>query len=151
MKFQFTLEKVLHHKKIQEDVAKKDFTEAQVAVDLELEKKRKMERSIYLSRKKSFDLQRQGGAEAHSLQSIEEYIVLETERIKAQDHQIEIAIEQLEQKREILVQAGKEFKALEKLKEKRFKDFKNKKRKHEAKQLDDIVTMRSKGVVRYGQ
>ena len=39
MKFKFSLEKVLNHRKIQEDLAQKEFLDSQINLNKEIEKK----------------------------------------------------------------------------------------------------------------
>jgi flagellar FliJ protein len=151
VKFQFGLEKVLDHRKTQEELAQRDFMVAQRAHDFALKEKSNMERNIVRARKSSFELQKKGGNEAHHLQSLEEFIVGETKRIRLKEVEIRKLHEILEAKRLIMIERGREFKVLEKLKSKKYAEFKKEKRQKEIKQIDDSVTMRFKGVHRYDQ
>ena len=141
MKFKFNLEKVLQHRKIKEDLAKKGFMEAANAVALEERKLDHMKRDLRLAREESHNWQNIGGTEGVRLQFIEEYIVGQTERIEHQISEVERSRVRLEEKRKVLVEAGREFKALDKLKERRQEEFTKTKNKLEQKRMDETSSM----------
>lgn len=143
MAFRFGLEAVLKHRGRLEDVARREFMEAQNAVDECLRAIEAMYKRLDEVREEIAQAQKSGSSE-----KIQEILDMET-FIKGQNIRIETlrlhARELLsiaETKQEALVEAAREKKILVKLKEKRQKDYRERKDRIEAKELDDMTNIR---------
>jgi flagellar FliJ protein len=144
-KFKFAFEKLLAHKRTLEDVARREFLEAQGQVDGANRELNQMYQVIDESRARSQALGADGGALAIvALSQIDEFINLQKIRIERQRSVIRELMFVAEQKQQALIDAAKERKTLEKLREKRLEDFKLALEKHEMKEIDDLVVTRFK-------
>lgn len=144
MKFKFNLESVLKHRKMTEDFAQKAYIEAKERLDLVLADINSMYASIDNARVQMSRVHLKGGVCKNELVDIEAFIKgqkvkIEREKIKVR----ELMIVQ-EEKYEELLQASMEYKAIEKLKERREHEHKLRVKKREAKENDEIATMRFK-------
>lgn len=144
MKFSFPYEKILDHRKTVEEIARKEFMAARALVVAAEEKLRSLYDEIAASRARAGRLERAGGAQGPSLILIAEFIDGQKIRIERQRQKIRELQRDAEQKQEALIEAAKEYKTLEKLKEKRSKEFKRALKKKELKEIDEIVTTRFK-------
>ena len=140
MKFKFALHALLKVRKFKRDEAERDFR---------LSQSRVLEQTLVFQNMKSdldsaqFEVQAvrvSGGKLVGSLISLEEFIVGQKVRIRSQARSVKGLEEIADQKREILVEAAREFKILEKLKAKRYAEFRKLRQKREAKILDEIST-----------
>lgn len=132
-KFKFSLEKVLSLREFEENQAQIELAKA-ISVVTELNNKLKF---IANERVKNNDA-RSNSTDLSYLMSIENYI-------EGLDYQKEILLEELaqselilEEKRQIMIEAMKKSKALEKLKEKQLQEYKKEILKEEEKVLDEI-------------
>ncbi len=132
-KFKFSLEKVLSLREFEENQAQIELAKA-ISVVTELNNKLKF---IAKERVKNNDA-RSNSTDLSYLMSIENYI-------EGLDYQKEILLEELaqaelilEEKRQIMIEAMKKRKALEKLKEKQLQEYKKEILKEEEKVLDEI-------------
>jgi flagellar FliJ protein len=144
MKFEFVYENLLKHKKTLEEVAQRAFAEAQAHLE---EMKRELNRlyeQVDDSRKRASELEKIGGEQAASISVVNEFIVGQKIRIEMQREKMRFALQAAEAKQEELIMAVREFKTLEKLKEKKWKEFKAFLKKQELKFVDDLVTTRFK-------
>lgn len=142
MKFEFSFEKLLEYRLSLENIAKRDWVDAQRKVDEAERELREMYDQIDHSREQALKLQRQGGKRSASLMQIDEFVELQKILIEKKKRQIRELKSIAEEKQGLLVEAARERKILEKLKEKRFEEFKKKRKKHEIKVIDDLVVMR---------
>lgn len=144
MKFKFRLDSILRHRKIEQDMAQREFSVAQQAVRDQLAHIKKLYAAIDFSRKKIEEMQMSGGSCSAQITSIESFIegqklVIEKARSKARElMQVE------EEKHEALVEKMQKLKILEKIKENKKEEFKKAQKKKFQKNIDDIVTMRFK-------
>jgi len=144
MKFKFSYQQLLEHRKRLEEIAQKEYLLAQKEVDdaeVELEK---MYQQIDDSRQRAGFLQAKGGDQAASLVFIDDFINKHKIRIETQRKKIRERKSIAEEKQQALVNAAKEYKILDKLREKKVIDFKHVEKKRELKFVDDLVTMRYK-------
>lgn len=144
MKFSFSYQKLLDHRKTVEEVARKEYMVARAAVDAAEDELRGMYNDIAESRRRAGRLEVQGGAQGPSLSLISEFIDGQKVRIERQRLKIRELLAVAEQKQDILVEAAREHKTLQKLKERRLKEFKRLVKKKELKEIDEIVTTRFK-------
>ena len=144
MKFKFSYQQLLEHRKRLEEIAQRDHLLAQRDVALAEEALEKMYQQIDDSRQRAGILQSRGGDQAPSLVLIDDFINKHKLRMDMQRKKIRELKHIAEEKQQALVNAAKEYKILEKLREKRVIEFKDILKKRELKFVDDLVTMRFK-------
>lgn len=142
MQFKFTLEPLLDYRKRLEDVARKNWAEAQGRVDVAMGELNAMYEQIDGSRKHAEQLEARGGTLAESLSQIDQFITGQKIRIERQRAKIRELLTEVETKHEELVAAAVERKSLEKLKEKRRLLHVQAKKKKELKDADELVVTR---------
>lgn len=144
MSFKFPFETLLKHRKRLEEAAQRDYFQAKVAVDEALDRINGMYKSLDLSRSEIQELQKGGDQVLAAINQREEYITGLRVRIENERQVARQLMMVAEEKLHILMEATKEFKSLDKLKEKRIKEFRQDKKKREIKEIDEMVTMRHK-------
>ena len=144
MKFKFSYQKLLEHRKRLEELARDDYLLAQKLVMVAEEGLEKMYQQIDDSRTRAGTLSVKGGDQVASLVLIDHFINNHKLRIEAQRKKIRELKSTAEEKQQALVSASKEYKILEKLRERRVLEFKEIVKKREQKFVDDLVTMRFK-------
>ena len=142
MKFEFSFEKLLEHKKTLEDIARRNWAEKQGELDKGLKKLEDMFGQIDESRQRALTLGTNGGATGPALVQIDEFINGQKIRIERHRASLRELMAEVERLHELLVEAAKERKTLEKLKERRLEEFKKLQKKREAKEIDELVTTR---------
>ncbi len=143
MKFKFKLEKVLVHRKILEDLAQKEFQEAQAASNAQKDILERYRTEKSEARKRAFSDQSQtGGQVLEGLKQIHDFIILQDIRIEKQIKVIEEMEKLVEAKREVLRQKAMDTKIIKKLEEKKKAQFLEEERINEQKELDDNSSMR---------
>ena len=147
MKYEFSLQVVLEHRKRSENEARRAFLEAQAKVDAAVAELNEFYEQVDQTRADSLALQRRGGTASPSLVANENFVTgqkfrIDAQRMKIRDLKIEAEVLQ-----DALLEAAKEVKTLEKLKERQADEFKKKRRVHEAREIDEIVTLRHKNQV----
>ncbi len=142
MKFKFSLEKVLNHRHLQVDLARRDFVIAQnnlsaaesIRDDMIQQKlKNIVYRSELIQSKISWQDQ---------VQQINSYLLGQDVRIAQQNESLKKLEKEVESYREILLKAQTEAKMIEKLKEKKKEEFIKAYNDAENKELDEISTLR---------
>ncbi|MEK7356032.1 MAG: flagellar export protein FliJ [Bdellovibrionota bacterium] len=144
MRFLFSLESLLDHRRRLEEVAQKEWAEAQGKVDAAVAQLGRYYDQVDEARTRSAAIETQGGAQTGALISIDEFIGGQKYRIEAQRAVIRELKTEAERLQEILIEAAKETKTLEKLKERQLADFNVKRRKAEAKANDELIVTRFK-------
>lgn len=142
MKFKFSLEKVLNHRKIIADVAQKDFLEAQSLLNAEIDRRDQMIELKNVSTQQR-DLKIQTSQDwSSTVGQINEFLTGQDFRIKQQNLRL-LELEKLvESRREILRHAMIEVKIIEKLKSKKQEAFNAKAKKDEQAELDELTVLR---------
>lgn len=142
MKFKFKLEPVLKHRQVNEDLAKKDYAEAEANVQQSLNIINGYYDQIEESRNLNAQRQQIGGdisaymdLNAGLIDGLKKKI--DTEKQKVREY-MQIA----EEKKEIMIEAQKQKKIIETLKDKKFEEYKKQRRKLEQKQNDELVSQR---------
>lgn len=142
VKFNFTLQKVLDHREIKMDLAKKDYLEAQSFLAAEqkilddmIEVKRRS-----LAERSSLTAQTTGWQS--SVNQINSFLTGQDLRIANQNERLLKIEKVVESRREILKDALTEVKIMERLKEKKKADYLQDVRQKEAKELDEISSTR---------
>lgn len=142
--FKYKLQKILDHKKTLEDLAKKDYLEAQRRVDDKLEFINNMYRDIERSRSFRFAAEVAGGATS-SLSSLSEaFIKLQEIKINKAKQEARELMFDAEDKHELLVAAAREHKVFQKLKDKSYQEYKKWRKHLENKNIDEISVLRYK-------
>lgn len=141
-RFVFHFEKLLKHRQSLENFAQRDWAEAQGHVDRAQSELKRMYDLIDQSRIRAADLENRGGAHGVALGQIDDFIrgqKIRIERLRLKIRELQAVAEE---KHELLVEAAKERKILEKLKEKKKEEHRLLLKKSELKELDDIVVTR---------
>lgn len=143
MKFKFSLQKILEHRKTQEDVAQRDLQEALYNLQTEINKLEKLKQDLADCYPKRFSIQTGTSPKAIAdLVSIDEYMKGQALRIEVQMTKVKSCEKLVEERREILRQRAVEYKIIDKLKEKKFIAFKEETSRQEQKEFDDLAIIR---------
>lgn len=142
MKFKFHLEKVLKHKKILEDQAKKEFGEISKRVREQEQYLENLENDLKIAFENKYRVQQMGGSIASYLEFFHYYYGAQKQMIANQKKIIEGLTRILEEKRQFLVQAARDHKTFIMLKEKKKEEFRKEMLKREQKRMDDMNIMR---------
>lgn len=142
MKFKFSLQKVLDHRHLKMDLARKDYLEAQA---FQLEEQNILQEMIdvknrALAQRSSLAGQTTGWQE--QVNQIHQFLIGQDLRIAQQNERLLKIEKVVESRREILKDALIEVKIIERLKEKKKADFLQEVREKEAKELDEISSTR---------
>ncbi|AZZ37866.1 flagellar export protein FliJ [Bdellovibrio sp. qaytius] len=142
IKFNFTLQKVLDHREIKMDLAKKDYLEAQAFLAAEQKMLEDMIEAKRRSLAERSSLAGQTTGWQASVNQINNFITGQDLRIANQNERLLKIEKVVESRREILKDALTEVKIMERLKEKKKADFLQEVRQKEAKELDEISSTR---------
>ena len=142
MKFKFSLDRVLKHRKTLEDIAQRDF---QLAL-AELKKEEVNLENLIAEKNKcyqiTFEKQSHGGNAGTALSQIHEFMKGQDIRIARQKKKIEECNSKVEELREILLEKAKEYKIISELQDRKRQQFVKEHNKKEALRLDDMNIMR---------
>ena len=144
MKFKFPLEQLLKVRARDRDQAQREYIKAHDDVEFAKRDLEEMHRSIGGARERASRLMIEGGDITGFLNQTDFYIAGQEVRIKLQKERIRELASVEEQKHAILVEAAREHKKVEKLKERSFRRFREEKRDRELRAMDDLTTMRFK-------
>lgn len=143
MKFRFPLQKVLDHRKTIENLAQKEFQEAQAELVRREEELHAMIAQLHEARLEAGRVQESArGAAPERLKQIHEFTVLQDVRIERQKTKVKEAENLVEEKREILRQKVVDFKIMERLKERRREEYVRERKLEEQKETDEINVLR---------
>lgn len=143
MKFKFSLDAVLKHRKRLEEVAQREFAEAQAAVDDCLRKIEAMYKRSDEVREEVLVAQKSGkSSSVESIREMELFLAGQKIRIETLRQHARELLQIAEQKQEALIQAAQDKKSLEKMKDKRKAEWEAWIRQIESKELDDMTTVR---------
>ncbi len=146
MKFKFSLEKVLAHRKVVENLAQKDFQEALANYSQEEKKLKSMENQISMAHARVDSLVKQGGHQGPALVQIDEFIKGQKVLIEIQKEKLQGLEKLVEDKREILRQAALDYKIMEKMRENKFAEYRETRLKNDQKEMDEQAIFRFKSV-----
>jgi len=144
MKFEFAFEKLLAHKRSLEDLARRGYLEAEALVVAAKKELDGFYGHVEDSRLRSARLESRGGPMASALAQIDEFIRGQKIRIERQKLRLRDLMAEAERRQEILIEAAKERKTLEKLRERRLSEFRLRRKKNEMKAVDELVVTRFK-------
>ena len=141
MKFHFSYQSLLGHRKLLEEIAQRDYVEAQTVLDQQKEIYKHLYTRLHEVEGESSDLRSQSGSIA-MLTELDEFMAGQKIKISRQREVVINHTQIVEGKQEILIAAAKETKILEKLREKQMATFKKAMQKKEMKRTDEIVVTR---------
>jgi flagellar FliJ protein len=144
MKFSFPFERLLEIRKRSEDLARKDHALAAQAVAQANAALKEMYEAIDQSRLRAGRIEREGGPRAAELAQIDDFIRGQGVRIERHRGKIRELMARAESLQEALVEAARERKTLEKLRERRWNEHKDSAKKRELRRLDELTTTRYK-------
>lgn len=142
MKFRFSLEKLLEHLERQEKEAERSYLLARNHVDDANAELTELHAAVDRARRRASDLRNSGGECAASLQETDFFIAGQEVRIARQKVKIRELVSVMEEKHASLVEAAREKKKVARLREKMQERHKDLLKRKEAKDLDEIVTVR---------
>lgn len=143
MPFRFPLQKVLDHRKTLENMAQREFQEAQAEVSRRQQTLEEMRGALLDSTFEAGRVQTSAASDGTSrLKQIHEFQVLQRKRIEIQEAKVREAENLVEEKREILRQKAVDHKIMERLKERRFEEYKADLRDREQKAVDETNVLR---------
>ena len=147
-KFRFKLDVVLAERKRVEDQRLKDWTLAQRLLQGMYDQLHALQKRLSVAFGEATSLGALQAGNVGMLSSVESFISGQKVRIEWKSREIERAIKIVEKARLLYVTARQKREALEKLKERKFDEFKEAIRKNELKKLDDIYVMTGAAVRR---
>lgn len=146
MKFKFSLEKVLAHRKVVENLAQKDFQEVLSQYSQEEKKLQSMENQVSVAHARVDSLVKQGGHPGPALAQVDEFIKGQKILIEIQKENLQRLEKLVEDKREILRQAALDYKIMEKMRENKFAEYRETRLKNDQKEMDEQAILRFKSV-----
>lgn len=143
MAFKFGLENVLKHRKRLEEIAQREFAEAQANVDTLLRKIEDMYHRLDEVREEILAAQKSGSAaKLLEIREMELFMGGQKIRIEALRQEARILLQVAEEKQELLIAAARDRKMLVKLKEKKQIEYRDWLKTVEQKELDDMTMVR---------
>lgn len=143
MAFRFGLETVLKHRKRLEDVAQREYLEAQQNLDVCLARIDAMYKRMDEVRMEIHQAQSSGSRQSvNEILEMELFITGQKVRVQTERMTARQLMQIVEAKQELLIQASREKKILVQLKDKKLTEYKEWLARIEAKALDDLTTTR---------
>ncbi len=136
----------MDHRKINQNLAQKDFQEVAIRLREETDKLEKMETDEKEAHGKAGTFMQVGGNQGPALMQVHEFLKGQKVRIQMQKQKIQEIEKLVEAKREILRQATQDYKIIEKMRENKFESFKNEFNSQEQKAMDEQNILRFKNV-----
>lgn len=142
MGFKFRLQKVLHHRKSVENIARKDFMEATADLDEAKGILKMLYEQVDLAQEERQTLVVSGGNQGESLCQIHDYIKgteikIERQKLVVQERQAKVEKMQL-----ALQEATIEYKMIEKLEARQHEEYRRTQKKLEEKELTEMTNAR---------
>ena len=145
MRFRFRLETLLKHREALKDEAQRVWMEAQNNLNQCLEEIKEMYRQMDHSRQTIATSEKSGVRNQPAVfVSANEFMSGQKVRIERKRQEARELMTVAEQRREEMIAATQNHEVLKKLKDRKKQEFLKKKKVMEAKQIDDLVTMRFK-------
>lgn len=145
MAFRFSLEPVRRHRKRLEEVAQRNLMEAQATLQKCLAEIESMYRRNDEVRVEIFEAQSRGSrGDIESVRQMEHFLVGQRQKIMAKRAEARQLMQVEEQMHDKLIEATKERKVMDRLREQKLKAYREQFAKLEAKELDDINVMRQR-------
>ncbi len=143
MKFNFSLQKVLEHRKVLEDLAQKDFQEGLAALVHEQNLLTQLQDQTRLAYDEVFQAQHsKSGQTSDQLRQLNEFIAGQKVRIERQKAKIQEFINRVEGLREILREKAVDYKIIERLRERKKTEYNDEAARRDQKEMDEIAILR---------
>ena len=142
MRFRFTLETLRKHRKTLEDVARRELFQAQFALEEQRRVLKDLQDSVTKARQRSHEITLQETFQVEGLRQIDDFIFGQEEKIASQRLILRESLQLVEECTEALLAASIDYKIIDKLKEKKWMAFREELKSNEAKNLDELNTMR---------
>ncbi len=142
MAFKFRLEKVLHHRKSLEDLARKNYLAAQADLNEAQQVLDKYYSAIDEAQTGRHRLITSGGNAGESLRQIHDYIKGTEIKIERQKIVVRERLAKVEEMQLALQEASIEYKMIEKLKSRQHEDYRRSEKKHEERELTEMTNAR---------
>ncbi len=146
MKFKFPLQKVLEHRKINENLAQKDFQEAMILLNEEQGRLQQMQEQVQNAHAQAGTFANKGGTQGPALVQIHEFLRGQDVRITRQKQKVQEVEKLVESKREILRQAVLDYKIMEKMRKNKFEEYRAERLANDQKEMDEQAILRFKAV-----
>lgn len=141
MKFVFTLETVLRFRKTEQELAEVALQMAMAQLHQQEETLKQLQQQVHTTHQFRFESQIQGG-DVQALGQAHEFLVGQDVRMERQQNKINEAKSRVEMAKDFLRGKSIEYRMIEKLREKEWKNFVKEKAKREQKSMDDMTVMR---------
>lgn len=141
-KFKFSLDKVLVHRNIQVDLAKKEFMDAENILDAEIKKLENMKDQKQTALNQRTEAVQGSSSWANSVDQINIYLSGQDLRIKKQNERLLDCRKVVESRREILQEALTAAKMIERLREKKKVQYFREVSINEQKEIDELSVIR---------
>lgn len=141
-KFNFPLDKVLKHRKMQADLAQKDFIEATRLLDHEINLLEGMKAAKEATLQQRRETVQQTQDWSASVEQMNNYLIGQDVRISKQNDRLVLFRKEVESRREILQEALTAAKIIEKLRETKKEEFFQEVAKAEQQEMDEMSVMR---------
>lgn len=142
-KFKFRLQKLLEIRVKKEDLAKQAFSKAQKQLEMEIAKKESLIHDLAKEQNNLKEKRKSGSLVSSEEASYKSYFIRLNNMITDQQLTINQTMNEVEKRREELIEASKEKKVLESLKEKKYEEYLFEANMEEQKFLDELATMGS--------
>jgi flagellar FliJ protein len=146
MKFKFPLQKVMDHRKINQDLAQKDFQEVIQRFRDEEEILNKMLSDEHEAHRSAGTFVQNGGHQGPALHQVHEFLQGQKVRVARQKEKVNEMEKLVEAKREILRLASQDYKIMETVKEKKFESYKSERLMQDQKENDELSILRFKPI-----
>lgn len=143
MRFRFPFETLEKERRVRRNEAEREYRLALNKVEEQQSRLNSYKKKLVDAIDQIASVRSGAGQVISTLRSLDEYIRGQKIRIQLQAKTVQGLAEIADQKRLVLVEAAKEVKILEKLREKRYNEFKRELRKREAKVIDEIAIMQT--------
>jgi flagellar FliJ protein len=144
MKFKFSLQKVLETRKLKENLQQREFQEAMQILNQENDRLQKMVEQVAQAHRQAGLLSQAGGHQGPALTQIHDFLKGQEILIHRQRQKIQEAQKLVEAQRELLRQASIDYKIIEKMREKKFEEYRLERNLEEQKESDEQSILRYK-------
>ncbi len=132
----------MNYRKTLEGIAQRDFQESLFHLNEQINSLNNLKKKVEEARENRFLNEVGGGPIFPALSQVEEFIKGQALRIKRQEAKIQDCEKKVEELREVLRSKSIDYKIVEGLRDRKFEQFREDKKKLEQKRLDDLITMR---------
>ncbi len=144
MKFKFSMQKVLETRKLRESLQQREFQEAVQFLNQENEQLQKMIDRVAQAHQRAGLLSQTGGHQGPALTQIHDFLKGQEILIHRQQQKIQETQKLVEAKRELLRQASIDYKIIDKMRERKFEEYRRESLIEDQKESDEQSILRHK-------